>query len=104
MAYKRGIRIEFYTDDGRAFLEDVWPFRFVVNLGAEITFDEIIVENFHEDGTKTEYGVRDAEVHITLDSLNSLAIGEAVPNGTTVFTGELTQHTETNTIEPQKLV
>lgn len=62
-----------------------------------ITFDGIIINNFHSFGGSTWYGAKDIEIYTTNTAFVSTTVGETVPNGTLIFDGTLPQHVAANT-------
>ena len=78
--------------------------RVIVVFDTPQTFDSIIINNHHDSGGATVYGVKDTLLYITDTAYTVLdAYGTAVTGGTKIFDGVFPQHAATNTVQDFEL-
>lgn len=69
----------------------------------EITFDSVVVNNYHSNGASTDGGSKDIKIIITPEVVTSTTYLEAVPSGFLLFDGTLDEHVPSNIVDDQIL-
>lgn len=73
--------------------------RLIVVFNTPIDFDEIVVNNYHNLGTDTTWGVRDTVITVTENTYSDTTYNAAVTNGVVVFDGVTPEHKSVNAID-----
>lgn len=68
------------------------------------TFDEIRINNYHNNGTTTNDGVKNAKIYFSTDSITDTSYGSVIASSTLIFDGQFDEHAATNTEDEQTLV
>jgi len=64
-------------------------------------FDEIVINNFHDSGTYTEYGFKNVIITASSDIITDPLFGNEISNPTVLFTGIIRQHVASNVEDPE---
>lgn len=77
--------------------------RTLIVFNTAITFDTIVINNFHNNGTQTNLGIKSTKITVTEDSYTTATYDAAVTNGKVIFNGIIPEHPATNTEDDQSL-
>ncbi len=66
-------------------------------------FDDVIINNSHDSGGETHYGIKNAKIHISTDAITSTVYDEAIDNAQLIFDGEFDQHAASDVADDQTL-
>lgn len=72
-------------------------------FNSEITFDEIVVNNYHASGVTTDEGAKNVKIYISDDSITSTVYGATISNSSLIFDGQFNKHVASNVEDPQTL-
>jgi len=75
--------------------------RLIVVFNDTMEFDGLIINNFHDYGTHTNYGAKNIKIYTSTDEITSTVYNETIPNSSLIFDGQLAQHTASNVIDDQ---
>ena len=67
-------------------------------------FDEIVINNHHDNGSSVERGAKNVKIYISSDTITSTMYGEVIPSSDLIFDGQLDPHVVLNVIDDQSLV
>lgn len=68
------------------------------------TFDEIVMNNGHNEGGLTDAGVKGLEIFTSSDSISSTTYGGAISNSELIFNSDLTEHVALDEIDNETLI
>jgi len=69
----------------------------------DIKFDQIVVNNYHDSGLDTDFGVRNTKIYTSPTAVNNTTFGDDTEQYRLIYDGEIAQHTSTDQIEDQLL-
>jgi len=64
-------------------------------------FNEIVINNHHNSGANTEYGIKNTEINISSDAITDTTYGAEISNSTKIFDGQIAQHPASDTVDDQ---
>lgn len=68
-----------------------------------ITFDSIVINNYHHNGGSTTRGAKNVKITISSDSITDATYGATISNSTLIFDGQFDQHVASNTADDQEI-
>jgi len=77
--------------------------RVIIVFDTPITFDEIVVNNGHSDGTVTDSGAKNVKIQISDDAISNVTYNAAVSNSYLLFDGIFDQHVAANIADDKTL-
>jgi hypothetical protein len=78
--------------------------RLIIVFDTPITFDKIIYNNFHHNGTQLlDVGAKDVKVHNSTDAITSTVYDEAIANSELIAETSLLIHTSADVVDDQIL-
>ena len=77
--------------------------RVIVVFDSELEFNEIVINNGHISGTKTNRGAKDTVITISSDTITSTVHGEAIANSIVLFDDTFPEHINDNVIDDQSV-
>jgi len=77
--------------------------RLICVFNEEITFDEIRINNAHNSGNDTDRGIKTTKIHISSQSITSTVYDEAIPDSHLIFDGVISEHTDSNVEDEERL-
>jgi len=72
--------------------------RLIIVFNNTITFDQIIVNNYHDSGTWTNKGAKNVKIYVTPSVYTDTTFEAVVTSGTLLFDDQFTQHPATNIV------
>lgn len=66
--------------------------RLIVVFGAMTTFDEIRIDNFHDNSFNTSPGAKDVKIYAADDVITDTSYGTAIPGSVLIFDGSFREH------------
>ena len=78
--------------------------RIIIVFNVLTTFDDIKINNYHESGAVTSYGLRAVKIYTSTDAITSTVYGQAIANSVLIFDDELTIHVASNQEDEQTLL
>ena len=86
----------------RAFVADETNSeRFIIVFNTAQEFDQIIVNNYHSNGSSTNIGINNMVVTGSTDEITDTTYQGAISNGTELFNGALNEHVSSNQVDDQ---
>ena len=77
--------------------------RIVCVFSSPVTFDSIVINNYHHSGGITARGAKDINVYYSTDTITTATYGGVISNSTLIFTGQLHQHAASDIVDNQTL-
>jgi len=75
--------------------------RLVIVFDSEQTFDEIVVNNYHNEGGATNNGIKDVVISISPDTITSTTYNANISNGYQIFDGSFDEHVSSDVLDSQ---
>ncbi len=75
--------------------------RIILVFDTPAEFDEIVINNYHDSGGGTTFGVRDCIITISSDAITDTTYGAAITNSEVLFDGVFTEHEALNQADPE---
>ena len=75
--------------------------RLIVVFDIAISFDNIILNNFHTNGSQTDIGIKNTKVTISPSSITDTTYNAAIADGTVIQNSIFPEHPTSNTIDNQ---
>ncbi len=88
------------TSFGTANLTDQ---RVIVVFNSAITFDSIVVNNFHDGGYGIDAGANHTKIYTSTDTITNTAYSADTENYTLIFDGVIAQHLASDAVDDQEL-
>jgi len=70
--------------------------RVIIVFNSPQTFDSIVVNNHHNSGASTNYGIKDTKIAITENVYTTITYDAEIPSGSLIFNGIIPQHAAVN--------
>ena len=64
-------------------------------------FNEIVINNHHDSGASTEYGIKNIKISISSDAITSIIYDEEISNSEKIFDGQIAQHVASDVVDDQ---
>jgi hypothetical protein len=77
--------------------------RLIAVFNAPITFDTVVINNYHNTGALVDRGVKNIKIYVSGLEVTSTVYGEAIEESSCIFDGEIATHSATDTAEDQVL-
>lgn len=77
--------------------------RIVCVFSSPVTFDSMVINNYHHSGGSTARGAKDINVYYSTDTITTATYGAAISNSALIFTGQLHQHAASDAADNQTL-
>ena len=77
--------------------------RIVCVFSSPITFDSMVINNYHHVGGATTRGAKDINIYYSTDAITTANYGGAISNSALIFTGQLHQHAASDAADDQAL-
>lgn len=78
--------------------------RLVIVFDSSTTFDEIRVNNCHDEGAYTSNGAKNVEINISTDSISSVVYEAAISNSTQIYDSTFDEHSASDVEDEQTLI
>lgn len=86
-------------NNGWASVQTTNPQRLIVVFDDIITFNKMIVNNYHHIGSLSEIGLKNVKITITTATITSTAPNTSVQNGIVIFDDVFEKHTSINEVQ-----
>lgn len=86
-------------NNGWASVQTTNPQRLIVVFDDIITFNKMIVNNYHHIGSLSEIGLKNVKITITTDTITSTTPNTSVQNGIVIFDDIFEKHTGINEVQ-----
>ena len=86
-------------NNGWTSVKTTAPQRLVIVFNNVMTFDKMIVNNYHHYGDLNEIGLKNVKITITTDIITSTTPNTSIQNGVVIFNSIFEQHTAVNEIQ-----
>lgn len=77
--------------------------RIVCVFSSLVTFDSMIINNYHHSSGATTRGAKDINIYYSTDAITTATYGGVTSNSTLIFTGQLHQHVAVDIADDQAL-
>lgn len=78
--------------------------RLIGVFSSPITFDEVVINNWHYDGSFTTLGANNVKIYTSSDAITSPVYDEAIANSEVIFNGLFSEHGPINAADDEVLV
>jgi len=78
--------------------------RLIIEFNSEITFDEIVINNYHDSGADTDWGVKNSKIYWSDVSVANTNYGEDISDYGLIFDGIISQHSAIDEADPENLL
>ena len=79
------------------------PQRLIIVFPTFIEFDEIVVNNNHNSGNTTAFGVKGTKIYVSTDEITSTVYNEVISNSALIFDGDISKHSDSDSEDPESL-
>ncbi len=77
--------------------------RIYIVFNSEITFDAIVVNNYHNSGADTDWGVKNTKIYRSSEAVSNYNYNEDVEDYILLFDGVISQHSAIDEADPETL-
>jgi len=78
--------------------------RVICVFEAPVGFDEVVVNNYHNNGANTDRGAKNVKIYSSTDAIISTVYSETISNSELIFDGQLVQHPAAAAADDQTLL
>jgi len=77
--------------------------RLICVFNTPISFDTVVINNYHSSGGTTTAGFKNTNIYISSDEITSTTYGESISNSDIIFDGQIAIHVASDSIDDQVL-